>query len=119
MITLTKELLSSVLDAKVQKIVTDLRTIHFNIRSDVKESEIAVFYNNQWHIWNIYELAHKCKEWAFCKGYELRISSRNNISVIDFFDWKYELYGEFIDCLTYELVEPEAIFKACQWISEK
>ena len=66
--------------------------------------------------WNIYELAHKCKEWAMTKECTL------------FSGWDYEV-GVW-NCLlgrhdsqelpSYQAdTEPEAIFKACQWILEK
>ena len=61
---------------------------------------------------NTYELAHKCKEWAFSKGYRL-------------VSYLYEP-DEFVcdlrnlldqDLFTYNRnTEPEAIFAACQWI---
>lgn len=59
---------------------------------------------------NIYELAHKCKEWAFNKGYSISIHQSEisgyiaeihcGWSVIDF-------HNKF---------EPEAIIKACEYI---
>ena len=61
---ISKELLSEVINKKIQHIVTDTKEIHYKIRSDVKTTEIAVYYENRWNIINIYELAHKCKEWA-------------------------------------------------------
>ena len=66
---------------------------------------------------NIYELAHKCKEWALKK---------------DKYKWLFS-YKAFIDCwcdivdnhnrkniiMSFRAdTEPEAIFKACQWILE-
>ena len=70
---------------------------------------------------NIYELAHKCKEWAYKKGYILTPWKRDG-----------EWYGcEVRDITSEDIVmingktytrsklEPEAIFKACQWILEQ
>lgn len=70
---------------------------------------------------NIYELAHKCKEWAFNEGFTLS-SSKDGID-----EWCIELYNHLADDINdYRLnidfdafdatTEPEAIFKACQWI---
>lgn len=68
---------------------------------------------------NLYELALKCKEWAFCNGYELR--SGRDIDVKEelcyFCEYKQERQldyrnGDFFIADT----EPEAVFKACQWI---
>lgn len=60
---------------------------------------------------NIYELAHKCKEWAWDNGWIVK--SGTTKSGFDCEVWGYtfdkrkRLDGES---------EPEAIFKACQWI---
>ena len=63
---------------------------------------------------NIHELAHKCKEWAYAKGYDLY--STNGWAGLD------PVGGDggscyWIDEFTSD-TEPEAIFKACQWILE-
>ena len=74
-------------------------------------------YSNQI---NIYELAHKCKEWAFTKGY-IVISGATTSN-----DWcstickviKENPYIEEVSH-TWEQTEVEAIFKACEWILHK
>lgn len=59
---------------------------------------------------NIYELAHKCKELALDKGYD--ICSGINFAVI-----QTEEEGIIWNTTIEENEsEPEAIFKACQWI---
>jgi len=67
----SKELLSEVLGYKVKDIVLST------------ENNLCFFSCNVEHRINIYELAHKCKEWAFNKGYELieevgRVVIKNN-----------------------------------------
>ena len=63
---------------------------------------------------NIYELAHKCKAWALNLGYILYSAVHG-----------YECYIDsrnFIDNTPVRFLsesEPEAIFKACQWILTK
>ena len=69
--------------------------------------------------WNIYELAHKCKEWA----------STHNYSVIS--GWEMTHWGgayrvevfrnsnNILFSMSTVDTEPEAIFKACQWILDK
>lgn len=69
---------------------------------------------------NIYELAHKCKEWAIRKGFVL--SSYPNIMTCEYACDLSVVTSESGQC-RYELTmfkdaEPEAIFKACQWILE-
>lgn len=65
---------------------------------------------------NIYELAHKCKEWA-CEN-ECEVES-----FIDTFDKTAIARANFIHrfddskCFHADS-EPEVIFKACQWILE-
>lgn len=75
---------------------------------DEDEDEISEFIN-------IYELAHKCKEWAYKRDTAL-------ISGMDYIDkscfcniWetdgiKFTVRGD---------TEPESIFKACQYILDK
>ena len=64
---------------------------------------------------NIYELAHKCKEWALKHHYKV-ISKPDNVPGL----WEAYVnlsltskHGEVAES------EPEAIFKACQWILTK
>ena len=101
---ISKELLSEVLGYKVELVKSNNgTTLYFNK------------YENGDYI-NIHELAHKCKEWAVLKGYEIEtklyaigteIYSSANISY-------GRNMGKYIDTIT--TTEPEAIFKACQWI---
>ena len=66
---------------------------------------------------NIYELAHKCKEWASKEGYCLDIYRGADGHIIE-----VGIIGE--PCYLHKPTaynlkdEPEAIFKACQWILE-
>lgn len=69
---------------------------------------------------NIYELAHKCKEWAYRKGYALEsmpfgLSEAKARCEI----WTNLGDTQIADTITdtFEAdTEPEAIFKACEWI---
>lgn len=66
---------------------------------------------------NIYELAHKCKEWAYKQGYAI-LSGHSAYGIGAFFcsckGWLSENYDKRIEIS--HNTEPEAIFKACQWI---
>ncbi len=62
---------------------------------------------------NIHELAHKCKEWAYDKGYDIgeeatriEIYDRNECKIIHY-ETKLKPFN------------PENIFKASQWILDK
>ena len=79
-----------------------------------------VYFKNptrlKYQIVNIYELAHKCKEWAY----------NNNYYVYSIFafggeGWSYITHTDNISKRLSSFdtdSEPEAIFKACQWILE-
>ena len=70
-----------------------------------------------WDI-NIYELAHKCKEWAFKQGYELfsRILSNDNQPFGNCVVYRVEADLEESLHIVNDNTEQEAIFKACEWI---
>ena len=117
---ISKELLSEVLDKKV--VVDDISNIELKentitfIEDYWDEDEGSGFYRN--HTINIYELAHKCKEWALSKGYILMSKPRTSSSfaTCEFCkngkcDYEDDLWNDFRAD-----TEPEAIFKACQWI---
>jgi len=60
---------------------------------------------------NIYELAHKCKEWAFSKKINICSGIRKNVGVVEY-------YCTASTNTVYADTEPEAIFLACEWIRE-
>lgn len=64
---------------------------------------------------NIYELAHKCKEWAFNNRYSILVDilgiNNYQISMENLTNGKPVYVKD-----SYNTIEPEAIFKACQWI---
>ena len=65
---------------------------------------------------NIYELAHKCKEWAFSKGYEV-----NCQRTLGYENWVVEVVSEeeYVEFIKDDVpTEPEAIFAACEWVLE-
>jgi len=109
----SKELLSEVLEKKVLRFAFTSEYGFDAIEYEVHDSPQRgnIFQD----VINIYELAHKCKEWAWLKGYY--ISS--------FKDFGFDTYfckvlfnatapesGKSFNSDT----EPEAIFKACEWI---
>jgi hypothetical protein len=105
---INKELLSEVLN----KPVTLLRVVE-----DGTDYLASIVYTEHGKM-NIYELAHKCKEWAVRQGYYL--TSKQAISHITN-ELCYKVSIEPTEYHTYTLVgdtEPGAIFNACQWILE-
>jgi hypothetical protein len=70
--------------------------------------------------YNIYELAHKCKEWAFWNDYYVITKMRMPDIYRDCqkIDYGFEVYQQdnISEHSWWLDTEPEAIFKACQWI---
>lgn len=110
---ISKELLSEVYNTEA-----DIVKLVFN-----ETSKLVVYRDNQikdkLFPVNIYELAHKCKEWAYNKGYELR--NGRDIDVKEelcyFCEYKQEGQLDYSNG-DYFLADndSESIFKACQWI---
>ena len=119
---ISKELLSKVLEnevpyqVKVHKIIIKNNSLNYFYNS--KDSGGGLFEANEYI--NIYELAHKCKEWANnlpSKRYQLYsgICPKSlNYSVCSIFSGAIEQTEKII-----ANSELEAIFKACQWILDK
>ena len=113
---ISKELLSEVLNDK--KILLS--------KNDLLIGDNVLLFDNQCNYLvniNIYELSHKCKEWAFDKGYSLESAKRavlgkdnkmTNAWICCGFTSTYEVLPNFT-----ATTEPEAIFKACEWIMEQ
>ena len=65
---------------------------------------------------NIYELAHKCKEWAFDKGFVLK-SYKKQGALSGTYHYAIDINENVAEWLSN--TEQEAIFKACEWIMEQ
>ena len=111
---ISKELLSEVLQKEVVKVkeIENTTLIYGCAVHDGWYDEI-----------NIYEFAHKCKEWAFSKCFIIEVGVHPVIKKDrqdrDFFYTLKTKEGSLIftvDCKTIIKSEPEAIFKACEWI---
>lgn len=117
-VIISKELLSEVLGKKVSKI---------GKAGYINDLDIGFVDGNRYSSYdlciNIYELAHKCKEWALNKGYRL-LSGFDEKEYENSPDIEYSCIVNHIYCEggcrsdnnfnSYS--EPEAVFKACQWI---
>lgn len=72
---------------------------------------------------NVYELAHKCKKWAYDLNYILSSNIHKDFKFTELHNTKAHCIVDGINMLTYREffeaeTEPEAIFKACQWVLE-
>jgi len=111
---ISKQLLSEVFKKDVIGII-------INPKEDLTlgKNEISIFFDGYKQKWNIYELAHKCKEWALSKGYELHSKlqyDNKGMCNIEKFEAKAGMSCRQIIKYTYSDSEIEAIFKACEWI---
>lgn len=111
---ISKELLSEVLNKTVGVVYTE--DSQGNSFTNFVRPRFGDFVDEI----NIYELAHKCKEWATEYGYS--IATGNRLDGTNKYDVLCIHKDEDIECsgaiFFNEIVdtEPEAIFKACQWI---
>ena len=122
---ISKELLSEVLGFGVYQSIRKDEYAYNDIKLNIINTELLYNYVN------IYELAYKCKEWAFY-AYKISVSSFKSGSfylkefnqIKDNSEYWVELDTASIDCeiniddsgIFKSCSEPEAIFKACQWI---
>ena len=104
---ISKELLSEVLGFKIDNCWVDGSNVEW-----IKDGMSYI---------NIYELAHKCKEWAIDKDfiieteYEGKQKAFGSYCICRIFYDGDKIYDNYSECEYYQK-EPEAIFKACQWI---
>ena len=76
---------------------------------------------------SIYEFAFKCKEWAYTNKYRLssgqhRLNTKQehyiNNQIASYFCSVYYITNDDSDIQIDANTEPEAIFKACEWLLE-
>ena len=116
---ISKELLSEVLNRDLPYIETRDNVVYFEDFG----SMTGVLTK---HI-NIYELAHKCKEWANKHKLTNPIVVDKQLKLYSYVDrfgghCRIKLFpaqSDATDKLFSELTEPEAVFKACEWILKK
>ena len=110
---ISKELLSEVLEnevpyqVRVHKIIIKNNSLNYFYNS--KDNRSGLFETNEYI--NIYELAYKCKEWAFNNGYYLNIYN-------DAIDVVLKKSCKIVENITDGSFKysPMLVFKACQWI---
>ena len=100
---ISKELLSEVLEENFSS-----NKIEFEQSRGVDSSRMVI---DNWRTINIYELAHKCKEWAFKNGYYLTIYN-------DAIDVVLQSNCKVLENVTNDtfMYDPNLVFKGCQWI---
>ena len=107
MILPSKELLSEVLNNQVDSFSCVNNILHIYFKND-----------KQQYFENIYELAHKCKEWILDNSdYEVII---NDTTV--YLDNSCSLLNEggfYFNARFAAETDPESIFKACEWVRKE
>ena len=102
---ISKELLSEVLGINdINLILDEDNEINYTRYANISRGSRDVFINK-------YELAHKCKEWAFDNGYYLTIYN-------DAIDVVLQRNCKVLENVTNDtfMYDPNLVFKACQWI---
>lgn len=115
---ISKKLLSAILDVNctlIEELLDSDNTLRFETNNVNFPHEI-----------NIYELAHKCKEWAFELNYSISSCKRIDGSNHKFFEaWVQrftyqteETEHDYSEHLSYCVgdIEPEAVFNVCDYI---
>ena len=92
---ISKELMSIVLNVNIRYM------------SDRYDNNLVPYETDKWNTINIYELTHKCKEWALSKGHTFNVQMSPDITLV-----YIGSIGKDIEAPT----EPEATFLACEWI---
>ena len=116
---ISKELLSIVMCDKIER---------FRILNNI----VYIYYLNdeQEYFISVYELAYRCREWAMTKGYQVSacrpiVQDDTGAQVINYwyksYIFKFELgaYHGTEQILKFDVnvsSEPEAVFRACEWI---
>ena len=118
---ISKELLTAIRKDEHKVLNTDLNYIE-------KDNKIGYLLDNrQWYFINIYEFAHKCKEWAYTNKYRLssgqhRLNTKQehyiNNQIASYFCSVYYITNDDSDIQIDANTEPEAIIKACEWLLE-
>ena len=115
---ISNKLLSEVMGYKCH--IMDTKHIHFLHNNRVNDIVYEQGGDLQYNI-NIHELAHKCKEWAYIQGYVLFSKIRLNSSyascyfdIMGIHDYEDDFHNDFR-----AETEPDAIFKACEWILDR
>ena len=114
---ISKELLSEVLENEVVK---------FKIVSTKRITQIRIWYKHtecyMYESWDIYHLAHKCKEWALSKGHYISLiideDDKTKCRYVLNLSWNDGYEVDFVIASEPYDTEPEAIFKACEYIME-
>ena len=111
---ISKELLSEVLGKDVSDVSIVMNNINYVIEDNETQEDDELVYIDLGMNINIYELANKCKEWAYNQNFYI-------YSIVSFAGegWCYITKEDNIEKRLKTFIadtEPEAVFEACEWI---
>ena len=134
---ISKELLSEVINIKIEDIIDlkmfgkDLKYYEKCLLKSCCDGRLSNHKDSIYKSINIYELAHKCKEWAFEFRFDNKPTNNRYYRQRSGYEDKFNVEKQKREKLGYMTLtfgclghtktfyadtEPEAIFKACQWI---
>ena len=123
---LSKELLGNVIGKEIKEFVIEKNELRYILENDTNSIPEPYYIN-------IYELANKCKEWAFEFRFDNKPTNNRYYRQRSGYEDKFNVEKQKREKLGYMTLtfgclghtktfyadtEPEAIFKACQWILE-
>lgn len=106
---ISKELLSIILDEYIETVLINKKD---NTDNNIYYCDFETTDYIDCFAINIYELAHKCKEWADKQNFAIKSYIWFGKGKSIFTDLEDKVYSTMFDAET----EPEAIIKACEWI---
>ncbi len=103
---ISKELLSIVFGHEITNVLI-ISNSYISISKVAKKQTLTTTS------FNIYELAHRCKEWAFNSGFSITV-----YKTLGYTTYTAEIHCDegtivILDSLS---TEPEAVLKACEWV---
>lgn len=112
---ISKELIKAVLERETENLSEDF-SFYINEAYIIFSDEGEQLFD-----YNIHKFTFKCKEWAFSKGYIISsgltpVLGVNKDGWAEVFSSSTPLDGKLHTFK--QLSEPEAVFKACEWILE-
>jgi len=114
-----------VVNNELLSVVLDVSSGWFIDNITISGSQVIIDYGKHdgdfdKDVFNIYELTHKCKEWALSNVEQLVWDSNTTSLYLNKFSCDITSEGGFYYDTKFEATtELEAIFKACEWILQQ
>ena len=127
---ISKELLSEILGIEVTTVRDDIKSTPDRLYYETSDADTHRAFSPSIPFISVYDLAYRCREWAMTEGYQVSacrpiVQDDTGVQVINYwyksYIFKFEIgsYGPPEQILNFDVnvrSEPEAVFKACEWI---